>query len=188
MAHNHNTIQVFSEYEIKNSSVQFGEGGFLDLGCVGSIEETLDTIVISKRCEGVTVKTRTLGAGTGELTLALHINNDVYVKAFDMERDDLADGVVAYGRNNRHQEFCFVAEVRDEDGKVKYIAYPRCIIKEAPSKIENGAEEVAEREVTLAIMADEQGNCKYEAIAEGLAEEIKTAWLTAFNYELVKKA
>ena len=43
MAHNHNTIQVFSEYEIKNSSVQFGEGEFLDLGCVGSIEETLDT-------------------------------------------------------------------------------------------------------------------------------------------------
>ena len=188
MAHNHNTVTVFSEYEIKNSSVQFAEGDFLDLGCVGSIEEELETIVISKKCEGVTVKTRTLGAGTGEITLSLHINREVFVKAFDMERADLAEGVFAYGRNNRHQEFCYVAEVRDEDGNVKYIAYPKCIIKEAPSKIENGAEEVAEMEITLAIMADEQGNCKYEALADGLSETIASTWLTNFSYDLVKKA
>ena len=76
----------------------------------------------------------------------------------------------------------------DEDENVKYKAYPRCILSSGPSrKIENGAEEVAELEMTIDLMPDENGECMYEALESELeSEEIKQQWLTNFSLELVK--
>jgi hypothetical protein len=77
--------------------------------------------------------------------------------------------------------------VVDEDGAEKYKAYPNCIFKARPTlSTENGAEEVAEVEIEIAIMPDENGFGMYEALAEGLDETIKTGWMDNFNYELVK--
>lgn len=66
--------------------------------------------------------------------------------------------------------------------------YPRCILSSGPSrKIENGAEEVAELEMTIDLMPDENGECMYEALESELeSEEIKQQWLTNFSLELVK--
>ena len=54
------------------------------------------------------------------------------------------------------------------------------------TKIENGAEEVAEVELTVSVMPDEYGNGVYEALADELAEEKKTAWMTAFEPAMVQ--
>ena len=62
-------ITIFSEYEIKNSAIKINNGTgteFKKVGCVGKIEETLDCITVTKKCEGVVKKTVTRGAGTGE--------------------------------------------------------------------------------------------------------------------------
>lgn len=75
----------------------------------------------------------------------------------------------------------------DEDENVKYKAYPRCILSSPSRKIENGAEEVAELEMTIDLMPDENGECMYEALESELeSEEIKQQWLTNFSLELVK--
>ena len=185
-------ITVFSEYEIKNSAIKINDTEsteFKKVGCVGSIEEALDCITVTKKCEGVVKKTVTRGAGTGEAKITLHMNYNLYVSIFGMDQSGLKEGVYAYGTGSRHKEFCYVAEVNDEDGNIKYIAYPKCSVKTGPTnKIENGGEEVQEIEVTFSLYQDENGNCKYECPAIELSESdnLKTQWMTAFTPELVK--
>ena len=57
-------------------------------------------------------------------------------------------------------------------------------------KIENGSEEVAEIEMTIAVSPDDQGFGKYECMASELASDsqIASKWLTNFNFDLIKKA
>lgn len=183
---------VFSEYEIKEASIRFEDAApeekFEKLGCVGSIDESLETITVTKKCEGVVVKSVTRGSGNGELTLSLHMRYDLYVHMFGMEDENLADGVLGYGQNSRHKNFAFVAKVKDEDGNVKFIAYPKLIIQSGlANKIENGAEEVAEIEITAYVQPDENGFAKYEALDTLLDQTIKGKWMTEFTPELVKK-
>lgn len=179
---------VFSNYEVKNASIKFADGAeCTKLGCVGSLEEELEVKVVTKNCEGVLAKSVARGSGSGTLSLSLHMKYDLYVEAFGMDIDGLAEGVYAYGKNSRHKEFTFVAEVYDEDGNKKMVAYPRCVMSSAPAcSIENGAEEVAEIAIEINLFPDDNGNCKYEAIAEGLAEEIANGWMTNFTPDLVK--
>lgn len=180
--------QGFSEFEIKNSSIKFASDSTAEkVGCVGSLEETMNSKTITKKCEGVVVKSVTRGDGTGELALSLHMRYDLFLKTYGMVLETLKDGVYAYGSNSRHESFIFTAEVLDEDGVKKLKAYPNCIVSSGMArKIENGAEEVAELELTIAVMPDEFGNGVYEALEDGLADEIKTAWMTNFTSSLVQ--
>lgn len=178
----------FSEYEVKNTSMKFdGDEAAVKVGCVGSLEETMNSKTITKKCEGVVVKSVTKGDGTGELALSLHMRYDLFVKSYGMVLDTLKDGVYAYGQNSRHKTFCLTAEVLDEDGIKKLKAYPNCVITTGIArKIENGAEEVAEMELTVSVMPDEFGNGMYEAI-ESLADEtVKNTWLSNFTPALVQ--
>jgi hypothetical protein len=54
--------------------------------------------------------------------------------------------------------------------------------------IENGAEEVAEIEVTVAVMPDETGNGMYEAYGSDLDEATAKAWLATFETSLITDA
>ena len=116
---------VFSNFEITNASIKFADaasGTYTKLGCVGSAEDELEVKVVTKKCEGNVVKSVARGAGSGTLSLSLHMKHSLYVEAFGMDQDDLADGVYAYGKNSRHKEFALVAEVYDEDGNKKLVA------------------------------------------------------------------
>lgn len=181
-------VNVFSNYEVKNASMKFADGAeYTKLGCVGSLEEELEVKVVTKNCEGVLAKSVARGSGSGTLSLSLHMKYDLYVEAFGMDIDGLAEGVYAYGKNSRHKEFTFVGEVYDEDGNKKLVAYPRCVMSSAPAcSIENGAEEVAEIEIEINLFPDDNGNCKYEAITEGLGQDILDGWMTNFTPDLVK--
>lgn len=178
--------KVFSEFEILNSSIKFADSeDFTKIGSVGSISEELAVMVLTKKCEGVTVKTVVRGSTEGTITLNLHMRYDLYLEAFGMNQEGLVDGVQAYGKKSKHKEFIFVAEVYDEDGNKKLIAYPRCIMSSAPkTSITNGGEEVAEIEVSITLFADEEGNVKYES----MNEELATQWMTGFSSEIVKRS
>lgn len=180
---------VFSNYEIKETAIKFeGEEIFEKIGCVGSIDESLEVITVTKKCEGVVVKSVTRGSGNGELTISLHMRYDLYVKMFGMEDANLKDGVLGYGQSSRHKNFAMVAKVMDEDGNVKFIAYPKLIMQSGMAcKIENGAEEVAEIEITVYVQPDENGFAKYEALDKLLDVNLKGQWMTAFTPALVKK-
>ena len=100
-----------------------------------------------------------------------------------MELEALKDGVYAYGKNSKHKYFCFTAEVQDEYERVKYRAYPRCIITDGIArKTENGADEVAQVEFTIKVTPDEKGNGLYEATLEELQDAtLKQIWIEKFN-------
>ena len=136
----------FSEFEVKNTSIKFSDDtSAVKVGCVGTLEESMNSKTITKKCEGVVAKSVSRGDGTGELTMSLHMRYDLFLKSYGMVSTDLKDGVYSYGQNSRHQSFCMTCEVLDEDGVKKLKAYPNCVITTGIArKIENGAEEVAE--------------------------------------------
>ena len=183
--------QNFAEYKVTNLTSKFGEDTTATkMGCTGTMELEMNVKTVTKSCEGVVVKSRTKGDGTGTLTLTMHCKHSELVKMRGMELDTLKEGVYAYGRNSAHKEFCLTAEVYDEDDVKKLIAFPRVIATNGiVSSIENGAEEVAQVEIQLTVQPDDFGNGYYEAIESQLTDEtIKTSWLENFTPALVQTA
>lgn len=182
-----NKYKEYSEFELEKLMVKMkGEELHTECGAVGTAEETLNIRSVTKKYKGVEAKSRTKGAGSGELKISLHMNYEMYKQAFGMNQQGLIKGVTAYGRKSTHPEFSMTALVLDEDGIEKLVAYPRCIIKTEPSsKIENGSEDVPEIEMTVALMPDGYDNCKYEALAGDIPEEIAAKWLESFEPDMV---
>lgn len=182
------TNGVFSDFEIDRMSVKFADAeAALAMNCVGSVEEELTAKEITKKCRGVIIKDVVKGTGEGTLTISAHVPYDLFIEAFGMENEALKTGVVAYGTASRHKAFCLTMHVVDEDGAEKYKAYPNCIFKARPTlSTENGAEEVAEVEMEVAVMPDDHGFGMYEALAEGLDTTVATGWMEDFTYDLVK--
>ncbi len=181
----------FSEFEVKKSSLKFdNEEKSEPVGCVGSLEEKMNTKKITKKCEGVVVKNVRKGDGTGELKVTLHIRYPLFIKSFGMESAKLIKGVRGYGDSSVHPKAAFTCLVKDEDGVEKLKAYPKVTFDEFfTRKIENGSEEVAEVEATLAVEPDEYGFGVYEALVSELENEsIVDSWLNNFAPELVKVA
>ena len=182
------TDNVYSEFEVVEQHIKVGkEGTFEDMNCIGSSEEELEAKIITKNCRGVVKKKKVKGTGNGTLTESLHVPYEIYNKIFAMNRDDLIDGVKAYGQGSSHPEFAITQKVIDEDDEVKLKAYPRCVLESGPKRpVENGQEEVPELELTISLLPDDNGLCMYEALESELDEEIATKWLTEFSPELLK--
>ena len=182
--------KVFSDYYITKATVKFEDetksvGNIIAqvLGSIGTLEESMDSRIVTKNFEGVEETVSVKGTGTGELKVTAHVREDVFKKAYGMELEALKDGVYAYGKNSKHKYFCFTAEVQDEYERVKYRAYPRCIITDGIArKTENGADEVAQVEFTIKVTPDEKGNGLYEATLEELQDAtLKQIWIEKFN-------
>lgn len=188
------TNGVFSDYEIDKTSVKFdGDSSFTSMDCVGSLEETLNTKIVSKNCRGKLAKQTVKGSGDGTLALTAHIPWAVYKKSYGLVTDKTVNGVMAYGESSRHKSFCMVCHVTDEDGAEKLRAYPKCIITTGLArKTENGAEEVAEAELEITVMPDDYGFCVYETIlgtdGDGADSTITNNWMTSFTPSLVAAA
>ena len=186
------TNEIFSEFEVKNSSVKWHDDDTSApaerLGCVGSLDEAMNTKVINKSCEGVTSKQVTKGDGTGELKVNLHMRYDVFKKAFGQEFQEFKKGVSAYGRNSIHKHFTYTNEVIDEDGEKKLTAYPNCVVTNGVAhKIENGADTVAEVEMTIGVSPDQYGFGRYEVLVKDADDEdMIDKWLSEFTPELVR--
>ena len=186
------TETVFSPYEVRQVGVKPSKGEETIIAeCIGSMEDEMEVKVVTKNCRGVPQKVRPRGTGSGTVTLSLHMPIKMYKAMFALERDDLATGVMGYGRKNLHETFCMMADVFDEDDNEKLVAYPNCIMQTGPnSVVENGEDEVAEVEVEISVMPDDNGYGKYESFVSELTEEedIKKKWMSEFTPELVKKA
>lgn len=182
------TDSVFSEFEVVEQHIKTGtDDTFENMNCVGSSEEELEAKIVTKNCRGVVAKKKVKGTGNGTLTESLHVPYETYNKIYAMNRDNLIDGVKAYGQDSSHPEFSLTQKVLDEDDNVKLKAYPRCILESGPKRpVENGQEEVPELELTISLLPDESGNCMYEALESELDPEVTKKWLTEFAPELVK--
>ena len=83
-------------------------------------------------------------------------------------------------------EFAITARVKDEDDNVMFLGYPRCKIEEINSlEIENGAEEVAEVEMSVSYMPDDYNKGEYQALEVELTGDVLNAdnWMTDFDSE-----
>lgn len=183
------TEKVFSEAEVRKIGIKIGEATKADINeCVGTWEEELEVKTVVKKCRGVVSKSRTKGTGNGTIKASMHMAQDLFAEMYGMKQEGLKDGVIAYGTKSLHPVFCVTALVLDEDDNEKLKAYPNCTIQTALTrKVENGAEEIAEIELELAITPDEEGNGMYEAVVTDLTDEdLKTKWLESFTPELVK--
>ena len=179
-----------SDFEIDQMGIKFENGSaYESVNCLGSVEEEMEAKVVTKSCRGVVAKTRVKGTGAGTLKISAHVPWAVYTHAYGMELESLIEGVKAYGRNSIHKVMSIVMHVLDEDNNEKLKAYPNCIISSGgvSRKVENGAEEVAEIELEVAVMPDEFGNGLYEAVVDELTDSTaKTTWMTAFTPEMVQ--
>jgi hypothetical protein len=181
--------KVFSDFEVDQLGFKFpGSDAYKSAECIGSYEEELTAKVITKKCRGIVRKKIVKGTGEGTLKISAHIPYDIYTEMYGMNLESLVEGVKGYGQNSVHPNFSLVAHVKDEDGVEKYKAYPNCVIETGKtSKVENGAEEVAEIEIEVSVAPDDHGQGMYEALAEDVDESVATAWMTTFTPALVQK-
>lgn len=183
------TETVFSEAEVRKIGVIIGDATEADVNeCVGSWEEEMQVKTVTKKCRGVVQKSRTKGTGNGTIKASLHMAQDLFASMFGMKSEDLKDGVIAHGTSSIHPVFCVTALVLDEDDNEKLKAYPSCTIQSALSrKVENGAEEIAEIEVEIAVLPDKYGYGMYEAVVSDLEDEqLKENWLSSFKPEMAR--
>lgn len=187
-------VETFDAISIKNSSVQMHTStGTNDpgtkFGSVGSAggETTMRELI--KREEGVEVRKRTKPEKI-ELTISAHIPIPVVRDLFGLSLEGLEPGIYKYSKDAKGKEFTYTADVMDEFEDIqKLIAFPRCISSTGfKFSVTNGADEVAEMEVTLTAYPDEKGNLMYEAIVSELEDAtIADTWHTAFDYSLVEE-
>ena len=180
--------EVYSEFEIKEQWIKVGtDESYSSMHCVGTSQEVLDARIVTKNCRGFRQREKVRGTGTGKLTQKLHVPYAIYKKIYAMERSTLVSGVSAYGQGSVHPEFSLTQKVLDEDDEVKYKAYPRCVLESGPQRpIENGAKEVAELDLEIALLPDKYGECMYEALDKDLDSTTKAAWLESFSPALVR--
>lgn len=135
----------FSEYEITELGIRISPAVKADiLKCVGKLEEELTSKTVQKKCGSKVIKTRTKGTGSGSLKFSAYTPQDMLVDMHGMSRKDLKDGIVAYGQSSLHAVACVTAKILNEDGDVKYKAYPNCTITNGLSRtVDNDTEDVA---------------------------------------------
>lgn len=180
-----NTETVFSEFECDQMNFKPGDTLY-KIKCIGSVELGCEVRSVKKKCRGVVSKSRTYGTGFGTLKFTAHMPYACYNELHAMNSSKLAAGVHGYGRESLHPMFPTTAHITDEDGNEKYKAWPLCTVSTGPAqKIENGAEEVAEVELEISFMPDENGFGMYESLDSELSEQIKAKWMDEFTPELV---
>lgn len=181
---------VFSEYEYRQIGIRIGAAEKATLvHCIGEVEETMTVKTVTKRCRGVVRKQRTRGTGAGTLKITGHWPYDLYCKIFDMNREGLEDGVHAYGEGSLHPTMCVTADVFDEDDVEKVKAWPNCTVtSDMTRKTTNGDEEVAQVDLELAIMPDDDGEGLYEGLVDELGSSIAQQWMESFSASMVKKS
>lgn len=186
-------VETFDAISIKNTSVQFhGSDGQIEpgqkIGCVGSLSGETQMRELIKRCEGVEVRKRTRPERM-DLTLSAHVKVGIVRDIFGLSNDDLKAGVYKYSKDAKGKEFTLTADVVDEfEDVTKLIAFPKSISATGLQfTVENGADEVAEMELSFSVYPDENGNFYYEALTSELDDEtLADTWHTEFSYELIE--
>lgn len=178
----------FPEVEIKKIGIRIEGATKADvLTCTGKLEEKMECKTRTKKCGNRTLKTRTKGTGNGTIKIEAFVPQDMLADLHGMKREELKEGVIAYGTNSLHAVACITAEVLDEDDNKKYKAYPNCTIQTALSRsVDNDSEDISMLELEFAAMPDEHGEGLYEAIESDLKDDtVKQKWMEEFSRSLV---
>lgn len=183
------SADVYSPYEIDQLAIKVaGDSSYTRDDCVGSMTVERETKTVTKSCRGVVKKRKTKPTGNGKITLNIHMKLALYRKINAITNTGLETGVYAFDGTTEMPEFSMTARVKDEDDNIMYKGFPRCKIESINTlAITNGAEEVAEVELTISYMPDEYNKGEYEALAVELTGSTVTTanWMENFSSELV---
>lgn len=184
------SAEVYSPYECDQLAIKVaGDEEYTRDDCIGKLSVERETKTVTKSCRGVVKKRKTKPTGNGTITLSLHIKLSLYRAINNMVNEGLQPGVYAFDNTAAMPEFSIAARVKDEDDNVMFKGFPRCKIEEINSlQIENGAEEVAEVEMTVSYMPDDYNKGEYEALETELTGTVLNAnnWMTDFSSELAQ--
>ncbi|SEB15741.1 hypothetical protein SAMN05421743_12137 [Thalassobacillus cyri] len=174
------SLQTIEADGTKNPGKKFGA-----VGSVGG-ETTLREII--KTEEGVEVGKK-VKPQKMDLTVSAHIKVQVLRDIFGFSNDQLKPGIYSYGSDSKGKRFTLTADAIDEfENVTKLIAFPDCVSATGFTfTIENGGDEVALMEVTLAAYPDDSKQMYYEAIVSELEDTtIPDTWHTQFDRTLVE--
>ena len=178
---------VYSYFECDQLAIKVaGDEGYTRDDCIGSLTVERETKTVTKSCRGVVKKRKTKPTGNGTINLKMHIKMALYRRIHTMTNEGLQPGVYAFDNTEPMPEFAITARVKDEDDNVMFLGYPRCKIEEINSlEIENGAEEVAEVEMSVSYMPDDYNKGEYQALEVELTGDVLNAdnWMTDFDSE-----
>lgn len=181
------SADVYSYFECDQLAMRVaGEEEYTRDDCVGTLSVERETKTVTKSCRGVVKKRKTKPTGNGTINLKMHIKMDLYRKIHAMTNEGLQPGIYAFDNTEPMPEFSLTARVKDEDDNIMFLGYPRCKIEEINSmEIENGAEEVAEVEMTVSYMPDDYNKGEYQALEVELTGDVLNAdnWMTDFDSE-----
>lgn len=184
------SAEVYSPYECDQLAIKVaGDEEYTRDDCIGKLSVERETKTVTKSCRGVVKKRKTKPTGNGTITLSLHIKLSLYRAINNMVNEGLQPGVYAFDNTAAMPEFSIAARVKDEDDNVMFKGFPRCKIEEINSlNVENGAEEVAEVEMTVSYMPDDYNKGEYEALETELTGTVLNAnnWMTDFSSELAQ--
>ena len=178
---------VYSYFECDQLAIKVaGDEEYTRDDCIGALTVERETKTVTKSCRGVVKKRKTKPTGNGTIKLKMHIKMALYRKIHAMTNEGLQPGVYAFDNTEPMPEFAVTARVKDEDDNVMFLGYPRCKIEEINSlEIENGAEEVAEVEMSVSYMPDDYNKGEYQALEVELTGDVLNAdnWMTDFDSE-----
>lgn len=181
------SADVYSYFECDQLAMRVaGEEEYTRDDCVGTLSVERETKTVTKSCRGVVKKRKTKPTGNGTINLKMHIKMALYRKIHAMTNEGLQPGIYAFDNTEPMPEFSLTARVKDEDDNIMFLGYPRCKIEEINSmEIENGAEEVAEVEMTVSYMPDDYNKGEYQALEVELTGDVLNAdnWMTDFDSE-----
>lgn len=186
----------FDEYKVTNGSIQWRDPATgtqeeaVKMGCVGKLEVETEIKTIEKKCEGVVVEEFNIPQKM-TATFTGHLPVEVLRRGFGIKTEGLKAGVYSYGTDSIPGEGVLTFDVYDIYELVKMLkAYPRTTFSGGLKwSLENGAEEIAEVEISLTFLKDANNQFYYEAFEDEVTDsEVKTKWHTEFTPELVKAA
>ncbi len=186
---------VFSEYTVAEVAFKpSGAEAYVNVDGAGSASEEYERRTVTKAKSNVVVKRIARQAGSGTLTLSLHMPRELYNTLQGMvtgTAGSLATGVSGLKGIMKLPTVEIAMKVEDEDGDVKYKYYPSAVSASFSRSVDSEADEVAEVDMTFNLSADSYGMIMYEALASELPTTgslTKNTWMTAASSTLMQQS
>lgn len=186
----------YEEYLITNGTIKWTDkapegaesGKGIPLGCTGSLNVETEFKEVVKVCEGTPAKKRSKPIGMTAKFVG-HVPVGVARKAFGLSNEGLKKGIYAYGEDSISGSGIFTWETLDLDEEnKKFLAFPNGTFTGGLNiSIENGADEIAQVEMTISLVKDENRKFYYDAFENDLDDDdVKKKWLTDFSLDLIR--
>ena len=152
---------------IKSATFTPTSGTAIELACVGAISGETETQTKVLKCAGVQIGEKSKNLHMN-LTFRGHMSVEAYRALFGMVADDVVTTKYAYGANSKNASGALKVIANEFYGlKEKTVDFGNVAITSGYAfNYENGAEEVAEVEVTMKAMADVNGDFFNEEIKD----------------------